>query len=162
MEPGCSLPSLQVEIGVNLRPAVSRPVCFGVELPSGAHDQISVFCQFRVSWSEAPSLTRGWVCNLLVHLLLGLARAFTLGSKSRRTHDHILLSHMRLQVPIFISPRNRVAQLYPRVLGSLFVASYDSQGYGGGILTRLHKGKNSPVTLILSQKNPVHIITVLF
>jgi hypothetical protein len=26
-----------------------------------------------------------------------------------------------------------VAQLYPRVLGSLFVASYDSQGYGGGI-----------------------------
>jgi hypothetical protein len=33
-----------------------------------------------------------------------------------------------------------VAQLYPRALGSLFVASYDSQGYGGGILTRLHTG----------------------
>jgi hypothetical protein len=31
-----------------------------------------------------------------------------------------------------------VAQLYPLALGSLFVASYDSQGYGGGILTRLH------------------------
>jgi hypothetical protein len=31
-----------------------------------------------------------------------------------------------------------VAHLYPRALGSLFVASYDSQGYGGGILTRLH------------------------
>jgi hypothetical protein len=42
------------------------------------------------------------------------------------------------QVPVFISPRNRVAQLYPRALGSNFVASYDSQGYGGGILTRLH------------------------
>jgi hypothetical protein len=27
------------------------------------------------------------------------------------------------QVPIFISPRNRVTQLYPRALGSLFVAS---------------------------------------
>jgi hypothetical protein len=39
--------------------------------------------------------------------------------KSRRTRDHILLSHLRL-------------------LGSLFVASYDSQGYGGGILTHLH------------------------
>jgi restriction endonuclease Mrr len=38
--------------------------------------------------------------------------------------------------------RNRVAQLYPQALGSLFVASYDSQGYGGGILTRLHTGKN--------------------
>jgi hypothetical protein len=33
-----------------------------------------------------------------------------------------------------------VAQLYPRALGSLFIASYDSQGYGGGILTRLHTG----------------------
>jgi hypothetical protein len=29
-----------------------------------------------------------------------------------------------------------VAQLYPRAFGSLFVASYDSQDYGGGILTR--------------------------
>jgi hypothetical protein len=44
------------------------------------------------------------------------------------------------QVPVFISPRNRVAQLYPWALGSLFVASYDSQGYGGGFLTRLHTG----------------------
>jgi hypothetical protein len=32
------------------------------------------------------------------------------------------------QVPIFISPRNRVAQLYPRALCSLSVASYESQG----------------------------------
>jgi hypothetical protein len=45
------------------------------------------------------------------------------------------------QVPVFISPRNRVAQLYPWALGSLFVASYDSQGSGGGILTRLHTGQ---------------------
>jgi hypothetical protein len=27
------------------------------------------------------------------------------------------------QVPVFISPRNRVAQLYPRALGSLYVVS---------------------------------------
>jgi hypothetical protein len=32
------------------------------------------------------------------------------------------------QIPVFISPRNRVAQIYPRALDSLFVASYDSQG----------------------------------
>jgi hypothetical protein len=31
-----------------------------------------------------------------------------------------------------------VAQLYPQALGSLFVASYHSQGYGGGIRTRFH------------------------
>jgi hypothetical protein len=49
-------------------------------------------------------------------------------------------SNLEGQVPIFISHRNRVAQIYPRALGSLFVASYDSQGCGGGILTRLHTG----------------------
>jgi hypothetical protein len=30
-----------------------------------------------------------------------------------------------------------VAQLYSQALGSLFVASYDPQGCGGGIRTRL-------------------------
>jgi hypothetical protein len=35
---------------------------------------------------------------------------------------------MEGQVPLFISPRNRVAQLYPQALGSLSFASYDSQG----------------------------------
>jgi hypothetical protein len=46
------------------------------------------------------------------------------------------------QVPVFISPRNKVTQLYPRALGSLFAASYSSQGYGGLILTRLHIGRS--------------------
>jgi hypothetical protein len=41
------------------------------------------------------------------------------------------------QVPVFISPRNMVVQLHPQVLGSLYVASYDSQDYGGSIRTRL-------------------------
>jgi hypothetical protein len=36
-----------------------------------------------------------------------------------------------------------MAQLYPRARGSLFVASYNSQGSGGGILTRLHTGLNA-------------------
>jgi hypothetical protein len=47
-------------------------------------------------------------------------------------------SNLEGQVPIFISSWNRVGQLYPRELGSLFVASYDSQSYGGDILTRLY------------------------
>jgi hypothetical protein len=44
------------------------------------------------------------------------------------------------QDPIFIFPRNRVARLYPQALGSILIASYDSQGYGGGIRTRIHTG----------------------
>jgi hypothetical protein len=76
--------------------------------------------QLWVSWCWAPSLTRGWVCNLLVQFILRLARAVTLGSKSLRTQDHILLSHLRLSQPgaggssplVFISPRNRFACLF--------------------------------------------------
>jgi hypothetical protein len=41
---------------------------------------------------------------------------------------------------MYLSPRNRVAQLYPQALGSLFVNLYDLQGYGGGIWTCLHTG----------------------
>jgi hypothetical protein len=33
-------------------------------------------------------------------------------------------------VPVFISPRNMMAQLYPQALGSLSFGSYDSQAYG--------------------------------
>jgi hypothetical protein len=50
---------------------------------------------------------------------------------------HFTVSDSRLplsgaQVPLFISPRNRVAQLYTPALGALSIAFYDSQGYGGG------------------------------
>jgi hypothetical protein len=33
-----------------------------------------------------------------------------------------------------------VVQLYPQAMGSLFITSYDSQGYSGGIWTRLYAG----------------------
>jgi hypothetical protein len=78
---------------------------------------------------------RGWVCRL--QLLLALASVVILRSESRGTRDHILLflirdsADLEGQVPVFISPKNRVAQLYPQALGSHFVASYDPQGYGG-------------------------------
>jgi hypothetical protein len=68
--------------------------------------------------------------------------------ESHGTHDHILLPqnedfpNLEGQVPVFISPENRVAQLHPQALGSLFIASYNSQGYGGGIQPRLHMGLN--------------------
>jgi hypothetical protein len=62
------------------------------------------------------SLTRGWVCRL--QLLLVLASVVILRSESRGTRD-ILGSQIRDshnlegQVPAFMSPRNRVARLYP-------------------------------------------------
>jgi hypothetical protein len=88
-----------------------------------------------------------------------LASADILGSESRGTHDHILFSQIRDspnmegQVPIFISPRNRVAQLNPQASGSLFIASYDTQGYGGGIRTSLHKGVGFQVIRELVMKS---------
>jgi hypothetical protein len=60
--------------------------------------------------------------DLSFTIAAGLASAITLGSESRGTHDHILLHQIRDspnlegQVLIFISPRNRVAQLYTQVL----------------------------------------------
>jgi hypothetical protein len=39
------------------------------------------------------------------------------------------------QVSLFISPNNRVVQLYPQAPDSLFVTFYGSLGYRGGILT---------------------------
>jgi hypothetical protein len=55
--------------------------------------------QLQMSCYVTPSLTEGRLCNLLVQLLLGLARSVTLGSKSRKTHDHVLLSHFRFLNP---------------------------------------------------------------
>jgi hypothetical protein len=85
---------------------------------------------------------KGWVCRL--QLLLDLASAVILRSEFRETHDHILLSQIRdypnleIQVLVFISPRNGVARLYPQALCSIFISTYDSQGYGGGIRPHLH------------------------
>jgi hypothetical protein len=68
-----------------------------------------------------------------------LASAVILKSESRGTYVQILLPqiqhspNMEGQVPVFISTRKRVTRLYPQALGSLFVASYYSKGYGGGI-----------------------------
>jgi hypothetical protein len=53
------------------------------------------------------------------------------------------------QVPVFISLRKRVAQLYPYALCSLFIASYDLQGYGGGIRPRLHAGLSLLASVVL-------------
>jgi hypothetical protein len=69
----------------------------------------------------------------LSQFLLALASAVILRSHSCETHDHILISHIQDspnlegQVPVFISHKNRVAQLYFQALGSLFITSYNLQ-----------------------------------
>jgi hypothetical protein len=74
--------------------------------------------------------------------MLALAKAMILGSESRGTRDHTLLSQFRdfetlptwrAKSPYLYPPGTGWPSLYPQALGFLFVASYDSQGYGGGI-----------------------------
>jgi hypothetical protein len=112
---------LQIPNEVILLSTVSRSMCLDVGHPPEIHDQILITVGHL--WGSScgdPSLTTGRVCNLLVQLLLCLARAVTLGSKNIRTRDHILLSHF--------GP------------GSIYVASYISQSNCGGILPHLHTG----------------------
>jgi hypothetical protein len=88
-----SLAQRQVKIKVTLRPTVSRPVAWCQAHIWGLRPDFN-FCQtVAVCWFEALSLTRERVCRL--QLLLVLASSNILGSESRRTRDHILLSQIR-------------------------------------------------------------------
>jgi hypothetical protein len=80
-----------------MRPTVSRLVRLGVGPPSGTHDQMFITLgHLQSSCCWAPFLARGRVCNLLMQL------SVTLRSKYRRTHDYILLSHLRLLGALFV------------------------------------------------------------
>jgi hypothetical protein len=141
---------VEVEVEFKLRPTLSRPVRLFVRHPSGNRDQFFFlldifFRQLRVCYSVALSLKRGRVCNLLYNCFWSSPEQPLLGrSPAELTPIFYCLiwdsPTLEGQVYVFISPRNRVAQLYSRALGPLSVAPYDSQDYGGGILARFHTG----------------------
>jgi hypothetical protein len=113
-------------------------------LVSGPHLGPVTVSRLQVYWRGALSLTRGRVCRL--QLLLGFASAVIHGSESRGliTIFYCLrfetLPNLEGQAPVFISPKNKLVRFCPQALGFLFVASYDSRGYGGGFRTHLHMG----------------------
>jgi hypothetical protein len=88
--------TVEVELEVTLRLTVSQSVCLGIEHPCGTCDQIllpvgmflSEICGLvsvgRPLWSEDGSA----ICSVI-----------TQWSKSRRTRNHTLLSHLRLLQP---------------------------------------------------------------
>jgi hypothetical protein len=100
---------------VTLRLTVSQSVCLGIEHPCGTCDQIllpvgmllSEICRLvyvgRPLWREDEYVICSVICQW---------------SESRRTHNHTLLSHLRL-------------------LGSFSVATYDSQVRWGEVTLRL-------------------------
>jgi hypothetical protein len=118
--------------GMTERGAPCRQIRVRVTLPLAVYRQSVAWWQ--APWDSRPailrsfqpnlcgyspyvtfSLTREWVSHF--QLLLALASAVILRSESRGTHGHISLSHIRNsanlegQVPVFVSPSDRMAQL---------------------------------------------------
>jgi hypothetical protein len=122
------------------------------------------FTASQFSWRQAPCDRRQEIyfptehlrlyslCNILSDEGMGLSFTIAAGPRQlshswvripRDSWPYFTISDSRLPQPggsgpVFISPRDRVAQLYRQALRSLFIASYDSQGYGGDIRTNIH------------------------
>jgi hypothetical protein len=106
-----------LEVEVNLRPTISRPVRLGARRPSGTRDQFFFlleifFRQLRVYYFVTPSLTRGRVCNLLYNCFWAFPEQSLLDRNPANLTAifYCLIWHsanLDGQVPVLISPRNR-------------------------------------------------------
>jgi hypothetical protein len=105
-----------LSLSLMLRPTVSRPVCLGIKHPSGAYDQNLLLSEIsglvdmgRFLWWEDGSVVYNCCWPSPAHSFSG---------------------------PSPVGLANVFYRL--RFEKSLFVASYDSEGHGGGIRPRLH------------------------
>jgi hypothetical protein len=115
---------VEIEVEVNLRPTVSRPVYLGTRYQFFSVLEIS-FRQLRVCYFVASSLTRGQVCDLLYNFFWALPEQSLLGrSPAELTAIFYCLicdsPNLDGKVSFFMSLKNWVAQLHHRALGSLF------------------------------------------
>jgi hypothetical protein len=117
--------------------------------PSGTRNQFFflleiIFRQWRVCYFVAPSLTRGRICNILLMLILNSAVCSGLSPMGFKTIFYCPNSwdspNLESQVPVFISPRNMVAEIYHQSLGSFSVISYTLHGILSSLYTGLKYG----------------------
>jgi hypothetical protein len=128
-----------LSLSLMLRPTVSRPVCLGIKHPSGAYDQIYFLFGMR-NTSDS-------------YVLDSVGRPLW-----REDGSVFCMCRWPLPAQSFSGPSSLgLATIFYclRFETSLFVASYDSQGHGGGIRPRLHTGHW--LTLFMSEwsLNPI-------
>jgi hypothetical protein len=118
------------KVKVILWQTVIGPVCLGVTPPSEAQDQILILSDTCGFCDVGRSLWRGDGSDVY-SCCWPRQRSYSWVWVTRDSWPYFTLSirdspNLGCQAQVFTSPRNKVPQLYPQALGSLFVASCGS------------------------------------